>query len=300
MTTAVTVEGYLPPDPDQDILSYAHFVGAGFFRTMGTPLLQGREFDARDDSSSPSVCVVNESFARKLWPDQNAIGKRLMMGRYRPEKSWMTVVGVAQDIEPKIRRDSAELHQVYMPIEHGGMWSRGLVVRTASNPLGVIGPLRAAVKELSPDIPIFSVATMDALLAGARSETQFMVFLMGAFALIAVILAAVGIYGVVSYTVSQLTHEVGIRVALGARRSDILGLIMGRALGLIITGLGLGLLLAFAATRLLTTLLYEVSPLDGGVYIVIPTVLALVVALASYLPARRATKLDPLVALRYE
>jgi putative ABC transport system permease protein len=141
---------------------------------------------------------------------------------------------------------------------------------------------------------------MDELLAGSRSQTRFIAFLMGAFALLALILAAVGIYGVVSYSVSQLTHEVGIRVALGARGRDILTHIMGRALVLVTAGLALGLLSSFAATRLLASLLYEVSPLDGAVFVWIPILLAAVVALASYFPARRAAKLDPLVALRYE
>jgi putative ABC transport system permease protein len=298
--TAVTVEGYVPPDPNQDILSNAYFIGPGFFRTMGTPLLQGREFDARDDSSSPSVCVVNESFAREFWPDQDPVGRRLMMGQYRPGKPWVTVVGVARDVQPEIRRESAELHQIYYPVAHGGHWSRSMVVRTAADPLGIVGPLRAAVQELSPNIPIFSVATMDELLAGSRSQMQFIAFLMGAFALLALILAAVGIYGVVSYTVSQLTHEVGIRVALGARSRDILAHIMGRALVLVSAGLALGLLSSFAVTRLLSSLLYEVSPLDAAVFVWIPILLAAVVALASYLPARRAAKLDPLAALRYE
>jgi putative ABC transport system permease protein len=300
MTTAVTVEGYVPPDPDQDILSYAQFVGPGFFRTMGIPLLQGREFDARDDSSSASVCVVNESFARRFWPNQNAIGNRLMMGRYRAGKPWVTVVGVVGDVQPEIRRESTELHQIYYPIEHGGYWSRGLVVRTAVDPLGVVGPLRAAVQELSPNIPIFSVATMDELLAGSRSQTRFIAFLMGTFALLALVLAAVGIYGVVSYTVSQLTHEVGIRVALGARARDILTYVMGRTLVLFAAGLLLGVLSSLGATRLLSTLLYEVSPLDGTVFITVAMLLTVVVVLASYFPARRAAKLDPLVALRYE
>ena len=223
-----------------------------------------------------------------------------MMGRYGPEKPWVTVVGVARDVQPEIRRDSAELHQIYYPVAHGGQWSRGLVVRTAADPLGIVGPLRAAVQQLSPNIPIFSVATMDELLASSRSQTRFIAFLMGAFALLALVLAVVGIYGVVSYTVSQLTHEVGIRVALGARGRDILTHIMGRALVLVTAGLALGLLSSIAATRLLSSLLYEVSPLDRTVFVWIPILLAAVVALACYLPARRAAKLDPLVALRYE
>jgi ABC-type antimicrobial peptide transport system permease subunit len=138
---------------------------------------------------------------------------------------------------------------------------------------------------------------MDELLAGSRSETQFIAFLMGAFALLALTLAAVGIYGVVSYTVSQLTHQVGIRVALGARGSHILKLIMGRAMGLLVAGLALGLLSSLAATRVLSSLLYEVSPLDGSVYMVIPVFLAAIAGLASYMPARRAVQLDPVVAL---
>jgi len=300
MTTAVTVENYVPPDPDQDILSYAHFVGPGFFETMRTSLVRGREFSARDDTSSPSVCVVNESFARRFWPDQDPIGRRLMMGSYRPEKSWVTIVGVSRDVQPDIRSDSTELHQIYFPVAHGGHWSRGLVVRTAADPLGIVGPLRAAVDELSPHIPIFSVATMDELLSGSRSQTRFIAYLMGAFAVLALVLAAVGIYGVVSTTVSQLTSEVGIRVALGARDHDILKMIMGRASLLLGTGIVLGLLSSVAATRLLSTLLFEVNPLDPTIFVLVPMVLATVVALASYVPARRAAKLDPLVALRYE
>ncbi len=300
LTTAVTVENYVPPDPDQDILSYAHFVGPRFFETMRTPIVRGREFSAQDDASSPSVCVVNESFARRFWPDQDPIGRRVMMGRFRPEKSWVTIVGVARDVQPDIRNESTELHQIYFPVAHGGTWSRGLVVRTATDPLAIVGPLRAAVDELSPNIPIFSVATMDELLAGSRSQTRFIAFLMGAFALLALVLAAVGIYGVVSTTVSQLTHEVGIRVALGARSHDILKMIMGRASLLVGAGIVLGLLSSVAATRLLSTLLFEVSPLDPTIFVFVPMLLAVVVAIASYLPARRAAKLDPLVALRYE
>jgi putative ABC transport system permease protein len=222
------------------------------------------------------------------------------MGRYRPGKPWVTVVGVAQDIEPNIRRDSTQLHQVYFPVAHGGHWSRALVVRTASDPLGIVGPLRAAVEELSPNIPVFSVATMDELLAGSRSQTRFITLLMGVFAVLAMVLAAIGIYGVVSTAVSQLTHEVGIRVALGARNHDILKMIMGRASLLVGSGIALGLLSSVGATRILSTLLFDVAPFDRSVFASVTVILAVVVALASYIPARRATRLDPLVALRYE
>lgn len=223
-----------------------------------------------------------------------------MMGKQVPEKPWSIVVGVVSDVQPRIRPDSTPLHQIYYPVMQGGEWSRCLMVRTAAEPTGIVGPMRAAIGEVSPNIPVFSIATMEQRLTDARSQTRFIAFLMGAFALLALGLAVVGVYGVVSYSVSRAVHEIGVRVALGAQSHDVLGLFMKRAANWLAAGLALGLAASLAVTRFLTTLLYEVSPVDWSVFLLISLALASIVAAASYLPARRASRLDPLVALRYE
>jgi putative ABC transport system permease protein len=282
------------------VLSYAQYVGPEFFSTLRIPLLQGRAFTSGDEGDAPPVVIINEFFAQELWPDQNAIGKRLVMGRKAPDQPWNTVVGVVPDVQPRIRPDSMPLHQIYYPVMQGGEWSRCLMVKTAIEPTAVFGPLRAAVRGVSPNLAVFSISTMEQLLSNARSQTRFIAFLMGAFALLALCLAVVGVYGVVSYSVSQASHEIGIRFALGAQSRDELGLFMKRASILMAVGLVLGLGASLATTRFLTGILYEVSPLDGSVFVLISVALAFIVGLASYLPARRASRLDPIAALHYE
>lgn len=243
MSGGLTVEGYMPSSPEDEIMTYRHFVSPDYFRAMGIPVLRGRSFDGRDREDAPPVAVVNESFARKMWPEDDALGKRVMLGSRRPDKKWLTVVGVVGDVKPRLRLTTTNrLPQVYIPLVQGGQWGRALVASTAVDPMSVATSIRRALQELSPGIAVYAVAPMDELLSRSRSSSRYVAYLMGAFATLALLLAAVGLYGVVSYAVSQRTHEIGIRVALGAGRGNVLGLIMQRALLLVAVGLAVGLL----------------------------------------------------------
>ena len=297
MSGNVTVEGFEPASPAEEVKAYHHFVTDDYFRAMGIPLVHGERLGA-----SEHVVVVNESFAKRMWPNEKAeevIGKRLVRGPKREDEPWLTIVGVVGNVESRLRPTAADrLPQFYFSMDEGGEWSRSLVVRTSVDPASVAGSVRASLRQLHQGIAVFSVATMDELLSRQRASMRSVAYLMGGFAALALLLAALGLYGVIAYAVGQLTHEIGVRVAIGATRGSVVGLVMKRAVVIIGAGLAVGVVASFAATRFAAALLYQVDPLDARTFVAVAAGMTGVVLLASYVPARRAADADPVAALR--
>jgi putative ABC transport system permease protein len=294
----VTEDHPSPPPNEEPDANYL-VIGPDYFRVMGIPLREGRFFINQDTHDSPRVVIVNEHLARKQWPGQNPIGKRLKMeGSNRP---WLTVVGVVGNVRTQWPYPDplSELYVSYT--QYPWLLSpRHLIIRTVSSPAGVTAAIRREVAALDKDQPVSDVRTLDQFVGEAVAQQRFSMVLLGAFAGLALVLAAVGIYGVISYAVTQRTHEIGIRMALGAERRDVLRLVVGQGVALTLGGVGIGLTGALALTRFMSSLLYGVRPSDPVTFAVVSVVLTGVALLASYIPARRATKVDPMVALRYE
>jgi putative ABC transport system permease protein len=271
-------------------------VSQDYFRTMRIPLLKGRWFDDRDTASSQSVAVINETMARQIWPGEEPLGKRIRHG-FREQRA--EVVGVIGDVKYS-GLDQQIKPEMYLPFSQRSWTFMRIVVRTKSDPMNLAAAIRTEVQAIDKDQPIDKLTTMASVVRTSISTRRFYMQLLGTFAALAFILSSVGIYGIVSYSVAQRTREIGIRMALGAKQSDVLRLVLFEGFRLAILGVTLGLAGAFAATRVLTDLLFQVKPTDPMTFIGLSILLALVALLASYIPARRATKVDPLVALRYE
>ena len=272
-------------------------VSNDYFRTMRIPLLKGRWFDDHDTAQSQPVVVINETMARLISTNYDAaLGKRIKHGF---KNQVAEVVGVIGDVK-YAGLDQQTKPEMYAPFAQRAWPFMRIVARFKSDPSLVAATIREAVRAVDKDQPVDKVTTMSSVVSASIAGRSFYMQLLGTFAALAFILAAIGIYGVVSYSVAQRTREIGIRVALGARRGDVLGLVLKEALRLTAVGVGLGLIGAFAATRVLRSLLFEVKPTDPATFICLSLLLTFVALLASYIPARRATKVDPLVALRYE
>jgi putative ABC transport system permease protein len=291
---------------DEDpTLAVLHFVSPGYFRTLGVTLDRGRTFLATDTAETQLVALVNESMVRQYWPGRNPIGRRLMLGKRNAAspKPWLTVVGVVPDVRHGgLAADGRPPHNVYVPIlqqvpRRPSML--GLLVRS-SRPHSVASSVQAALRELAPDLPIFDPATIDERVEQQTAGGRSFVLLMSLFAFFALALAAVGVYGVVSYSVANRTQEIGVRMALGAQLRDVLRLVVGQGGRLAMMGVALGLLLALVVTPVLTTWLYGVSPLDKVILGGMSVLLLGVAMLASYIPARRAAKVSPFQALRLD
>jgi predicted permease len=271
-----------------------------YFKTMKTPLLAGRFFTPQDARGKAPVAIIDETLARRLWPDASPLGRRLTFGRF-PEKPeiWAEIVGVVRRIRHQ-RLDANVREQVYFPHAQSAKIHMTLVVRTTSDPLSMVGAVRAAVQSLDPDQPVYQIRTLDEVMAGALAPARFTLFLLLLFAGVAAVLAVVGIYGVMSHVVTQRTHEIGIRIALGAGTGDVLRLVIRQGLKLALLGVIGGLIVALLLTRLMQGLLFGVSATDPLTFATIALLLMFVALLACYAPSRRAIKVDPLVALRYE
>jgi putative ABC transport system permease protein len=275
-------------------------VSPELFRTLGIRLVRGRVFDLRDTVEAPKVAVVNERMAAAIWPHGDAIGQRLTFGDpEKPGVTWMTVVGVVNDVKQQALSEEPSF-EVYQPQLQDPEGASTLVVRSTGDPEALTASIRRTVLGLDPDLPVYRVRKLSAVVAESLAQNRLSTVLLGLFAGLALVLAAVGVYGVISYSVTQRMHEMGIRMALGAHRGDVLRLVIRQGMSLVGIGLLLGLLGAFFATRVLAGLVYGVSTKDPATFVFVPTLLASVALLANYLPARRATRVDPQVALRQE
>ncbi|HKY05528.1 MAG TPA: ABC transporter permease, partial [Blastocatellia bacterium] len=279
-------------------------IDPGYLRTMQIALLAGRELNERDTASEPYVAVINETFARLFFADEDPLGKEIKLHGMNSPFPWLSVVGVVKDVKhgglDVETRPEMYVSYLQPPLPNFAVQSMFLVVRTANDPLNIVDAIRKEVQSLDTELPVYSVATMEQLMARSLAPRRFNMFLFELFAVVALVLALVGIYGVLSYSVSQRTHEIGIRMAIGARGRDILSLIIRQAFTLVAIGVLLGGAGAYILTRFMTSLLFDVSATDPATFIAVSLLLASVAALASYLPARKAMKVDPLIALRYE
>jgi putative ABC transport system permease protein len=284
--------------PDEQV----RFVSAGYFSAMQTRLVAGREFTERDRLTSPRVAVVNEALARKYWPDEQALGKRVAFNQ--TSNRWYEIVGVVGDVRYRAL-DVTEKPQLYVPIlqpffDDARMPGMDVVIRTASDALALVPAVRHEILAIDPDQPIAEVRTMEQRISESLSSRRFNMLLLGSFAALALVLAGIGIYGLVAYSVTQRTHEIGVRVALGAQNRDVLTLLVGEGMTLALLGVGVGLAAALALTRVMSGLLFGVSPTDPATFGTITVVLARVALAASYVPARRAARVNPVTALRNE
>jgi len=286
------------PRPDEQV----RFVTPGYFRAMAIPLLSGRDFTRRDLPDTPQVAIVNSALARKYWPSGNALGKRIAFQKNNPK--WYEIVGVVGNVKHR-GLDLQDHPELYIPafqplFADGNVPALYFAARTKGDPLMLAPALRSEVASLDLDQPIYSLMTMDQRISDSIAPRRFNMFILGLFAGLALMLAAIGIYGIMAFSVVQRTHEIGVRMALGASTRDVLALVMRNGFKLALIGIIVGLVVAFAATRVLSSLLYEVSARDPLIFALDAILLAIAALLACYIPARRATKVDPLVALRYE
>ena len=292
-----SIAGRPDPEPGKPREARFNVVGPGYLQTLDIPLLRGRDFTDRDTDVTPGVVLLNEAMVRRFWPDEDPLGKQITTDG----KTFFSIVGVVGNVHQlgQASEASPEFYLSYLqdPVD----WPyRTLIVRTAGDPLKLTGLVKQAVWSVNNDQPVSNIRTMEQVLAESVAEPRIFTLLMGVFAALALGLAAVGIYGVVSYSVSQRTHEVGVRMALGAERVDVLRLVVGQGMLLTGIGLGIGLAGAMALTRFLSSFLYGVRPTDPLTFAAVALALAGVALLATYIPARRATKVDPMIALRYE
>lgn len=272
-------------------------VSPGYFRTMGIPL-RGREFDERDIEGSQPVTIISEEMARRYWPDEDPIGKPVLLLSLGNKP--FTIVGVATDVR-SLGLDSDPAPMTYVSTAVAAMWNpMNLVIRTSGQPASHVSAVRSALESIDPNIPVYDIRTVDELLSSSLGSRRFTMFLLGTFAAVALLLACVGLFGVMAYLVSQRTHEIGVRLALGARPGDVFRLIIGRGMALASAGSVMGLAGAWAIGRLLESMLYQIKPSDPITLASAPLLLLAVALLACYVPARRAMKVDPIVALRYE
>jgi putative ABC transport system permease protein len=272
-------------------------VTPGHFKTLGIPLLSGRDFTLADTRDSPRVAIISEAMARQFWPGSDAVGRRF---KYSYEsKEWITVVGVVGDVR-EYGLERPGMPEAYYPETQATSSSLALVVRAADDPLAQIAAIRSALHSLDKDLPLYDPRPLSELVSQNSAKKRFLALLLSLFAATALSVATIGIYGVVAHNVAQRTHEIGVRIAVGARRGHVLKLVVGEAFRVALAGVALGSLSALGLTRYLKSLLYGVKPTDPVTFASVAAMLLLVALLASYIPARRAMDVDPMVALRYE
>ena len=289
-----TIEGRAEAEATTPMCTY-RIISPDYFRTMRIPLVSGRDISRHDSETAEHVAIISESLARQVWPDGNALGQRIKWGG---DDSPMSIVGIVKDVKLSL---TAEIKpHVYIPYSQVHIAPYEMVIRTKTDAPALSAAIRSEVWSIDKDQPVSNIRTVEQILSGSIARPRFNLLLLGIFAALAMALAAVGIYGVMSYTVTQNTREIGIRMALGARPGDVLKFVVGQGLALTLIGVGIGIAAAFALTRLMENLLFEVTATDPATFVLYSAILTGVALVACFVPARRATKVDPMVALRYE
>lgn len=291
------IEGATPWPANEGPMTEDYVTSPNYFQAMRIPLLKGRPFTDRDIFGAPNVSVINEAFARRVWPNQDPLGKRIQIGW--PTSNWLTIVGVVGDVKHE-GLDQAPMLQAYVPYLQGLEPAMTLVVRTQTNPLNLVNDVRNQILAVDKDQPVFNVKPLAEVRSESVLQKRLTMIMLALFAAVALILACVGIYGVVSYSAGQRTHEIGIRMALGAGQGNVLGLIIRQGMLLVTIGILIGAAASFLLTRFIRSLLFGVSATDPLIFSAISLLLAIVALFACYIPARRATRVDPVVALRCE
>jgi predicted permease len=278
-------------------------VSSGYFHTLGIPLLRGRFFEDSDRTRKDEILIINDTMARRYYPGQDPVGQQIKTGDSNPDSPWETIVGVVADVK-YAGLDGPPEPTLYVPYfeDYWPIFSREmfLVVRAGGDPRSVAPGLRAAIRDMDRDLPVADLQTMNELLSDSVAQPRFRTLLLGVFAGLALLLAAVGIFGVMAYVVSRRTQEIGVRMALGASRSGVLGMVLNEGLRVVLIGVAIGVGEALALSRLIKSLLFGVEAADPATFIAVPLVMIVVALAACYVPARRATKVDPIIALRYE
>ena len=305
--TGFAVDGRAAPPPDQEPVVQYRVIDGDYFLVMGIPLMKGRVFDERDRDEAHGVTIINETMARRYWPGEDPIGKRIRpsfpeaKAPWQPKSGnpWLTVVGVARDVK-EIGPTAETSPEFYLPCLQNPSALMRLVVRADTGQTDIVSSIRREILAVDKDQPVIEIKSMKQFFSESAFRRRFNTILLALFAAVALILAVVGIYGVMGYAVTQRTREVGIRMALGAQPHDVLGLVLRRGLALTVVGVGIGVAGAFALTRLMSGLLFGVSATDPMTFVLIAMLLTAVALGACFVPARKATKVDPMVALRYE
>lgn len=292
------IEGKPAPVPGQEPTAYQTVVTTDYFRTLSIPLHHGRLFTSMDDQQAPKVALVNATMARRHWPNEETLGKKLTITWANKPLS-AEIVGVVGDVR-HTGLDSAPRPEIFLHLPQAPFGSMTFVIRTSGDPLALLPEIKGEVWAVNKDQPIYSIRTEEQLVADSLSSRRFSLILLGIFAIVSLVLAGVGLYGLVSLSTSQRTQEIGVRIALGAPASRILKMVIGEGIVLALVGIGVGLVGSFLLTRFLNTMLFGITPTDPVTFASISLLLILVALLASYIPARRATKVDPIIALRQE
>jgi putative ABC transport system permease protein len=293
-----SIDGKVLP-PGENASAAYRLTCPGYFKAMGIRMVRGRDFDPRDSLEGAGAVIINEETAKRYWPDEDPIGRRIKIGPAAGPLPWLTVVGVAANVR-HFGLDSEIRREIFRPYSQAAWPVMTVVVKTASEPAAFTTAVRSGLQGIDPDLPVARVSTMETIARNSTGARRFPMMLLTAFGTVALALAVIGVYGVVSYVVTQRTREIGIRVALGARRGQVLRLVLRGAMGPVLVGVAAGAIGAVFAARLLGTLLYEVKPADPVVLVAIATLLAGAAAAASLVPGARATRVDPIAVLKAE
>jgi putative ABC transport system permease protein len=294
------IEGFVmkKDGPIQNV-DYYQIVSRDYFKTMGIRLMAGRLFEERDVQGGPDVVIINQTMAQTFWPGQDPLGRRIRPGSSDP---WCTIIGIVEDVKNAgiDRPAGTEIYLPFRQTQASGNRIMYAVLRGRGDPRPLGVEVRQVLRQLDPALPLAQVRLMDDVMSVAQSRPRFLTLLLGLFSGVALAIATVGIYGVISYSVARRSKEFGLRMALGAQPGDVLRLVMKQGAGLALLGVGIGLVAAFALTRLMATLLFGITPTDPVTFASVSVILAGVALAACYVPARRATQVDPIQTLRYE